>query len=124
MKPIGKSTWLFWLGLAWTLSAPAGAPAQETAGQTLARLEKLAPEKRQAALVEGAKAEREVTFYSSLQAQQLDPFARAFNKRYPFLKVNLYRVSGNKQLVKIQTEYAAGKPLVDVINGLEKMCRS
>ena len=117
MKPSGKSTWLVCVGLAWTLSGPAVAPAQETAGQTLAKIEKLAPEKRQAALIEGAKAEREVTFYSSLQAQQLDPFARAFNKRYPFLKVNLYRVSGNKQLIKIQTEYAAGKPLVDVING-------
>jgi hypothetical protein len=98
MNPMGKSIWLFCLGLAWILSGPGGAPAQETAGQTLAKLEKLAPEKRQAALVEGAKADKEVTFYSSLQAQQLEPFARAFSKRYPFLKVKLYRVSGNKQL--------------------------
>jgi iron(III) transport system substrate-binding protein len=90
---------------------------QETAGQVLAKLSKLAPEKRQAALVEGAKAEKEVTFYSSLQAQQLAPFTKAFNKRYPFLTVNFYRVSGNKQLIKIQTEYRAGKVLVDVING-------
>ncbi len=91
--------------------------AQETAGQILAKLNKLTPEKRQKALMEGAKAEGEVTFYSSLQAVQLDPFAKAFNKRFPFLKVNTYRVSGNKQVIKIQTEFNAGRHAVDVING-------
>lgn len=91
--------------------------AQQTAGQLLAKLEALSPEKREQALIEGAKAEGEVTWYSSFQAVQLEPVARAFNKRYPFIKVNPYRVSGQKQILKIQTEMRAGKHLVDVING-------
>ena len=45
-----------------------------------------------------------MSFYSSLQAQQIDPFIQAFLKRYPFVKVNPYRVSGNRQVIKIQTE--------------------
>ena len=111
-----KFIFLLAVSWAWILTTTA-ALGQQTSAQVLSKLEKLPSEKRQAALIEGAKAEKEVTFYSSLQAQQLDPFAKAFSKRYPFVKVNFYRVSGNKQLIKIQTEHAAGRHLVDVING-------
>jgi ABC-type glycerol-3-phosphate transport system substrate-binding protein len=63
------------------------------------------------------KAEAEVTFYSSLQASDSEPFLKAFNKRYPFLKVNTYRISGQKQVIRIQTELNAGRYMVDVTNG-------
>jgi iron(III) transport system substrate-binding protein len=97
-------------------SAYSGAAA-ETAGQILARLSKLPPDQRQKQLADKAKAEGEVAFYSSLQAQQIDPFIRVFQKRYPFIKVNPYRVSGNRQVIKIQTEMNAGNHLFDVTNG-------
>lgn len=104
--------------LAFTLGiAVAPGSSQETAGQILARLEKLPPDKRQAVLAERAKAEREVTFYSSLQASDSEPFTKAFNKRFPFLKVNTYRISGQKQVIRIQTELNAGRHVVDVTNG-------
>jgi len=107
------------LGLLWCLAAgdALAAPAAETAGQVLAKLAKMTPEQRQKTLVEKAKAEAEVSFYSSLQAQQIDPFIQAFRKRYPFVKVNPYRVSGNRQVIKIQTEMNAGNHLFDVTNG-------
>jgi iron(III) transport system substrate-binding protein len=91
--------------------------AAETAGQILAKVSKLPAEQRQKVLMERAKAEGEVAFYSSLQAQQIDPFIRVFQKRYPFIKVNPYRVSGNRQVLKIQTELNAGNNLFDVTNG-------
>lgn len=91
--------------------------AKETSGTILARLSKFSPEERQKQLVERAKAEGEVSFYSSLQAQQIDPFIRVFQKRYPFIRVNPYRVSGNRQVLKIQTELNAGNNLFDVTNG-------
>jgi iron(III) transport system substrate-binding protein len=94
----------------------AGAAA-ETAGSLLAKINKLPPEQRQKTLVEKAKTEGEVSFYSSLQAQQIEPFIRVFQKRYPFIRVNPYRVSGNRQVLKIQTEYNAGNHLFDVTNG-------
>jgi iron(III) transport system substrate-binding protein len=97
-------------------SAFAGAAA-ETAGSILAKVNKLPPEQRQKTLVEKAKAEGEVTFYSSLQAQQIEPFIQDFRKKYPFIKVNPYRVSGNKQVLKIQAELNAGSNLFDVTNG-------
>jgi len=94
-----------------------GAAPKETAGQILARVNKMPPDQRQKLLIERAKAEGQVSFYSSLQAQQIDPFIRVFQKRYPFIKVNPYRVSGNRQVIKIQTEYNAGNHLFDVTNG-------
>lgn len=97
--------------------AVAPVSAQETAGQILSKLETLSPDKRQATLIERAKAEKEVTFYSSLQASDSEPFTKAFNKRYPSIKVNTYRISGQKQVIRIQTEMNAGQHLVDVTNG-------
>ena len=93
------------------------AGAAESAGQVLARVNKLPAAERQKTLVEKAKAEGEVTFYSSLQAQQIDPFIQLFRKRYPFIKVNPYRVSGNRQVIKIQSEMNGGNHLFDVTNG-------
>jgi iron(III) transport system substrate-binding protein len=96
--------------------AAAGA-APETTGSVLAKVNKLPAEQRQKVLMEKAKAVGQVSFYSSLQAQQIDPFIRVFQKRYPFIRVNPYRVSGNRQVIKIQTEMNAGNHLFDVTNG-------
>ena len=104
------------VGTVYPPAAYCGAAA-ETAGAVLAKLNKLPAEQRQKALMEKAKTEGEVAFYSSLQAQQIDPFIRVFQKRYPFVKVNPYRVSGNRQVIKIQTEMNAGNHLFDVTNG-------
>jgi hypothetical protein len=54
------------LACAFFVTAPR-AYSEETAGQILAKLEKLTAEDRQRVLVERAKTEKEVTFYSSLQ---------------------------------------------------------
>jgi iron(III) transport system substrate-binding protein len=100
-----------------TVGGTNAASAAESAGQVLARLNKLPADQRQKTLLERAKAEGEVSFYSSLQAQQIDPFIQLFRKRYPSIKVNPYRVSGNRQVIKIQTEMNAGNHLFDVTNG-------
>jgi iron(III) transport system substrate-binding protein len=92
------------------------ASAQETAGQVLAKLEKLSAENRQKVLVERARSEKEVTFYSSLQTADAEPYVKAFNKRYPFIKVNIYRISGQKQVIMIQSEFNAGRHAFDITN--------
>jgi iron(III) transport system substrate-binding protein len=92
------------------------ASAQETAGQILAKLEKLSAEDRQKVLVERARSEKEITFYSSLQTADAEPYVKAFNKRYPFIKVNVYRISGQKQVIMIQSEFNAGRHAFDITN--------
>ncbi len=115
MKPM-ISILLFSLLALISVAAPAPAAAQESAGQILAKLEKLSAENRQKALVDGARSEKEVTFYSSLQTVDAEPYVKAFNKRYPFLKVNIYRVSGQKQVIMIQSELNGGRNAFDITN--------
>ena len=103
--------------LAFVIGRDTADAAMETAGSVLAKLNKLPADQRQKILIDKAKTEGEVSFYSSLQAQQIDPFIQVFRKRYPFVKVNPYRVSGNRQVIKIQTEMNAGNHLFDVTNG-------
>ena len=117
MNKIVTTTVVFLVTLVLAVFSRAPVSAQETAGQILAKLNKLPGEKRQQVLAEKAKSEGEVTFYSSLQSSQLEPFAQLFSKRFPFVKVNTARMSGGAQINKIQTEYRARRYLVDVING-------
>ena len=124
MKAMTTDAVILCLSLVITVAQRGPAVAQETAGQILVKLGKLTPEQRQKTLMERAKAEREVTVYSSMQAAQLEPFARAFNKRYPFVKVNTYRASGQKQIIKIETEFRASRHAVDVINGSAEQAAS
>jgi len=98
------------------LSATTISAQQETAGQILAKLDKLSVENRQKVLVERARSEKEVTFYSSLQTADAEPYVKAFNKRYPFIKVNVYRISGQKQVIMIQSEFNVGRHAFDITN--------
>jgi len=68
-----------------------------------------------------AKAEGEGSFYSTLQAQQVEPFVQVFRKRHSFIKVIPYRVSGNRQPIKIQTEFNAGQHRFDLANGSNEL---
>jgi len=100
-----------------TLMTVRSAMAAETAGQTLAKLEKLSPEERKKVVIEGAKKEGEITIYTSMRQDQSTPFSKRFNKRYPFLKVNTFRTASSRQVAKVQAEFNAGRHQVDVING-------
>ncbi len=66
--------------LAFSLIIARGVTAQETAGQILAKLNNLPPEKRQKALIEGAKLEGEVTIYSGMRQDQLTPLSEDVQK--------------------------------------------
>lgn len=124
MKTTVYSALALFFILGWATVHVAPLEAQETAGEVLAKVNKLSPDKRRQALIEGAKAEGQVTWYSSIQAVQIGPIAAAFTKRFPFIEVNRYRVSGQKQIVKIQSEARADRHEVDVINGNSEVAYS
>src|SRR5262245_39878190 len=114
MKRARKNFMLFCLSLG--LLQPAAAFSQDTAGQLLAPINKLTAEKRRDLLAEKAKAEGEVTFYSSMSVSQIETLSKAFSNRYPFIRVNTYRSSGERAIAKIQTELQAKRTAADVIN--------
>jgi len=90
---------------------------QKTAGEVLRQFNKLSPEARTKALLEKAKSEGEVTIYSTMRVNELAKLIKAFNKRFPFLKVNVNRISGRQVATKILIEYKAGRYEVDIANG-------
>jgi iron(III) transport system substrate-binding protein len=64
---------------------------------------------------EKAKAEGNVVLYTSLANADTQPFKEAFEKKYPGVKLELYRSGGPKVLQKILTEQRAGREAVDVV---------
>jgi ABC-type Fe3+ transport system substrate-binding protein len=71
-----------------------------------------------AAVIEAAKREGEVVWYSTQIINQLvRPIAAAFEKKYPGIKVRYTRANANEVAVKILNESRAGRPQSDVFDG-------
>jgi iron(III) transport system substrate-binding protein len=68
---------------------------------------------REQLLVDGAKRETQLLFYNS--NTWLSTVAQEFEKKYPFVKVSVWR-SDSKNIVKrVMEEYASGRFLADVV---------
>jgi len=71
---------------------------------------------RQKVLVAGAKKEGEVTWYTTLIVDQAGgPIKAAFEKKYPFLKVNMIRANTSKIMQRALAEIRSKSVRVDVI---------
>src|SRR5580693_8803203 len=70
------------------------------------------------AVIEAAKKEGEVVWYSTQIINQLvRPITAAFEKKYPSIKVRYTRANANEVAVKILNESRAGRPQSDVFDG-------
>jgi iron(III) transport system substrate-binding protein len=64
-----------------------------------------------------AKSEKgDIVWYTSLNVTTSRPIADLFQKRYPFLKVSVYRSSAERILNKVLTEEKAGGSSFDVVS--------
>jgi ABC-type Fe3+ transport system substrate-binding protein len=73
---------------------------------------------REKVLVEGAKKEGKVSFYTGLIVDQVvRPVKDAFEKEYPFLQVEFFRGNSERIAQKVLAEYQAKRYEVDVISG-------
>ncbi|HEY3151547.1 MAG TPA: hypothetical protein VGK65_07815, partial [Candidatus Binatia bacterium] len=73
---------------------------------------------REKILVEGAKKEGKVSFYTGLIVDQVvRPVKDAFEKEYPFLQVEFFRGNSERIAQKVLAEYQAKRYEVDVISG-------
>jgi iron(III) transport system substrate-binding protein len=68
-----------------------------------------------AKLLEGAKREGQLNWYTSMGAGDLTKYVELFNAKYPFVRVNVRRVSGERLITIITTEHRAGKVLFDLV---------
>src|SRR5262245_15128476 len=70
------------------------------------------------ALIEAARREGEVVWYSGMIVNQaVRPLTEAFERKYPGIKVKASRHAPPETVLKIPNEGKAGKPQADVFDG-------
>jgi iron(III) transport system substrate-binding protein len=89
-----------------TLAAPA----------ILSRRALAAPYTPSADLVAAARKEGRMVYYTASFTEVEQEVINAFNKRFPFVRVEMVRASGGQLITRIKTEAAAGKLTADVID--------
>ena len=67
-------------------------------------------------LIEAAKKEGKFVYYTADFTEVEQEIIKAFNKRFPFVKVEMVRAPGGQLITRIKTEAAAGKLNADAVN--------
>jgi len=73
-------------------------------------------ESHAAPILDNAKNEGSVVFYTSVPEEQITRLSDGFKKKYPFLKVEALRAGPSSILNRVTTEDRSGRPMVDVIS--------
>ena len=79
-------------------------------------INKLPPSQRQKRLEDGARREGALIYYSISAAELAGAYTKGFMNRYPFIKADFYRGSGNQLVVRTMMEHRLGKLAADVIS--------
>ena len=91
-----RAVWFGPLALAWLVLIPAGIRAQS--------------------IIDGAKKEGHVVFYASMEAQSAQRLVAAFEKKYPFIKVDATRIGSERMATRLVAEAQGRKVRADVVN--------
>ena len=67
-------------------------------------------------LIAAAKKEGKLVFYTANFAEIEQQVIKAFNKRFPEIKIEMVRAPGGQLITRVKTEAAAGKLIADVID--------
>jgi iron(III) transport system substrate-binding protein len=67
-------------------------------------------------VIEGAKKEGQLVFYSGIPIPDAQSILSALERKYPFIKTTFYRATGPALVSRIQTEQRAGSHIWDVMN--------
>jgi hypothetical protein len=70
---------------------------------------------REQLLYAGAKNEGTVTWYTSLAGDSYKAMARAFENKYPGVRVETYRAGGSELVVRTAEEVKARRPIFDAL---------
>lgn len=68
------------------------------------------------ALMDAARKEGSIVLYTASFTEVMQEVVKDFNKRFPFVKVNIVRAPGGQLITRVQTEAAAGKLTADVVD--------
>jgi len=97
---------------------PVGARSAASKPVTVAELALYQGTDRQQLLEEGAKKEGKLTLYTmGILTQGVQLTVDAFEQRYPFIKVEIWRASTQDIIARVNEEFRMGKSFADVIEG-------
>jgi iron(III) transport system substrate-binding protein len=80
-----------------------------------------AQEGSERSLIEGAKKEGQVVWYTTMNVSQSKPVIDTFQKKYPFIEPVLYRAGGGALVNRVLNEARAGKYDWDIVGGRGEM---
>src|SRR6266478_5605048 len=67
-------------------------------------------------LIAAAKAEGKLVYYTANFAEVEQQVIKAFNQRFPEIKIEMVRAPGGQLITRVKTEAAAGKLIADVVD--------
>lgn len=102
------------LACGFRLVAPTGAWAAPDAETILRGLESVPQPEREKALIEGAKKEGSVVWYTTDGPTPTQDVLKAFSQKYPFVKPGFIRAKSQDVLERITNEARAGRNLFDI----------
>ena len=89
--------------------------AQPRKPATIAELSVYNGSDREQLLIAGAKSEGTVTWYTSLAGDSYKAMARAFEAKYPGVRLEAYRAGGSELVPRMIEEAKAWRPIFDVL---------
>jgi iron(III) transport system substrate-binding protein len=101
------------------LLSPSDAWMQTKKPASIAELAPYVGVDREQLLYAGAKAEGKVVWYTSLAGGSYKALVNAFEAKYPGVKVEAFRASGNDLTVKLEEEAKARRNIADAIETTE-----
>jgi iron(III) transport system substrate-binding protein len=75
-------------------------------------------------LIDAAKKEGRLVFYTANFIEVEQEVINAFNKRFPFVQVEMVRAPGGQLITRVKTEAAAGKLIADVVDHSDRALMS
>jgi len=93
--------------------------AQPRKPATIAELAPYRGADREQILFSGAKSEGKVVWYTSLAGDSYKEMVKAFEAKYPGVKVESYRAAGAELVVRLEEEAKARRNIADAIETTE-----
>src|SRR4029077_13016851 len=105
---------IFSMLIASILGWPGPSHAAQSKAMSAAELAFYQGADREQIIVEGAKKEGQVTFYTS-NTWVAGPVSKEFEKKYPFVKANVWRSDSKELMKRLTEEVTAARFLADVV---------
>jgi iron(III) transport system substrate-binding protein len=113
VREISKGLMSIAAGLFWFFTA--GIVHSATIAEVTSKVSSLNAQDKREFLVKGAQREGELVYYGTILVNEFTELGKAFNARYPFLKLKHYYAPREGILNRSLTEARAGSHLVDAI---------